>query len=155
MISKGGDTLQERMGRELSNSGQRVRRERDMSDVITEWKTINDAKTVETARKNYDNTITSFNEIIAFQEIYIKPLIEKLKKQVADVAGDANVKKGTDKMGVDNTAFAIKTYNYTKQMMLALKVDAIVDEVEAAIKAGRHPVIPLESTLEGLIKDEY
>ena len=36
--------------------------------------------------------------------------------------------------------------------MLALKVDAIADEVEKEINAGRHPVIALESTMEALIK---
>ena len=44
-------------------------------------------------------------------------------------------------------------YNYTKQLMLALKVDAIANEVDAEIKAGRHPVIALESTMESSIKD--
>lgn len=56
-------------------------------------------------------------------------------------------------MGVENVPFASKTYNYTKQLMLALKVDAIADEVEAEINAGRHPVIALESTMESSIKD--
>ena len=37
--------------------------------------------------------------------------------------------------------------------MLALKTDSIVDEIEAEIKAGRHPVIALENTMESNIKD--
>lgn len=37
--------------------------------------------------------------------------------------------------------------------MLALKVNAIADEVEGEINAGRHPVIALESTMESSIKD--
>lgn len=56
-------------------------------------------------------------------------------------------------MGVENVPFASKTYNYTKQLMLALKVNAIADEVEGEINAGRHPVIALESTMESSIKD--
>ena len=40
-------------------------------------------------------------------------------------------------MGVENVPFASKTYNYTKQLMLALKVDAIANEVDAEIKAGK------------------
>ena len=42
IIEKGGVTLQEIMSRELTNAGQMVRRERDMSDVVTDWKTITD-----------------------------------------------------------------------------------------------------------------
>lgn len=153
IIEKGGVTLQEIMSRELTNAGQMVRRERDMSDVKTDWKTIDDPATVKRARENYDKTIQAFNAIIKFQNDFVKPKIDDLDQSLAIVAQSAGVKKGTDKMGVENVPFASKTYNYTKQLMLALKVDAIADEVEKEIKAGRHPVIALESTMESTIKD--
>lgn len=153
IIEKGGVTLQEIMSRELTNAGQMVRRERDMSDVVTDWKTITDPETVRRARENYDRTIAAFNAIIKFQEDYVKPMIEALDMELAVMAESAGVKRGTDKMGVENVPFASKTYNYTKQLMLTLKVDAIADEVEAEINAGRHPVIALESTMESSIKD--
>jgi hypothetical protein len=153
IIEKGGVTLQEIMSRELTNAGQMVRRERDMSDVVTDWKTITDPEIVRRARENYDRTIAAFNAIIRFQEDYVKPMIEALDKELAIMAESAGVKRGTDKMGVENVPFASKTYNYTKQLMLALKVDAIASEVESEINAGRHPVIALESTMESSIKD--
>ena len=153
IIEKGGVTLQEIMSRELTNAGQMVRRERDMSDVKTDWKTIDDPSTVKRARENYDKTIQAFNAIIKFQNDFVKPKIDDIDQSLATVAQSAGIKKGTDKMGVENVPFASKTYNYTKQLMLALKVDAIADEVEKEIKAGRHPVIALESTMEITIKD--
>ncbi|MDN0078430.1 strawberry notch C-terminal domain-containing protein [Bacteroides gallinaceum] len=153
IIEKGGVTLQEIMSRELTNAGQMVRRERDMSDVVTDWKTINDPATVKRARENYDRTIAAFNAIIKFQEDYVKPMVDAMDKELAVMAESAGIKRGTDKMGVENVPFASKTYNYTKQLMLALKVDAIANEVDAEIKAGRHPVIALESTMESSIKD--
>ena len=153
IIGKGGVTLQEIMSRELTNAGQMVRRERDMSDVVTDWKTINDPETVRRARDNYDRTIAAFNAIIKFQEDYVKPMVDAMDKELAVMAESAGIKRGTDKMGVENVPFASKTYNYTKQLMLALKVDAIANEVDAEIKAGIHPVIALESTMESSIKD--
>jgi hypothetical protein len=153
IIEKGGVTLQEIMSRELTNAGQMVRRERDMSDVVTDWKTINDPATVKRARENYDRTIAAFNAIIKFQDDYVKPMVDAMDKELAVMAESAGIKRGTDKMGVENVPFASKTYNYTKQLMLALKVDAIANEVDAEIKAGRHPVIALESTMESSIKD--
>lgn len=153
IIEKGGVTLQEIMSRELTNAGQMVRRERDMSDVKTDWKTIDDPSTVKRARENYDKTIQAFNAIIKFQNDFVKPKTDDLDQSLAIVAQSAGIKKGTDKMGVENVPFASKTYNYTKQLMLALKVDAIADEVEKEINAGRHPVIALESTMESTIKD--
>ena len=154
IIEKGGVTLQEIMSRELTNAGQMVRRERDMSDVVTDWKIINDPATVKRARENYDRTIAAFNAIIRFQEDYVKPIVDAMDKELAVMAESAGIKRGTNKMGIDNVPFASKTYNYTKQLMLALKVDAIADAVDAEIKAGRHPVIALESTMESSI-DEY
>lgn len=153
IIEKGGVTLQEIMSRELTNAGQMVRRERDMSDVKTDWKTIDDPATVKRARENYDRTIAAFNAIIKFQEDYVKPMVDAMDKELAVMAESAGIKRGTDKLGVENVPFASKTYNYTKQLMLALKVDAIANEVDAEIKAGRHPVIALESTMESSIKD--
>lgn len=153
IIEKGGVTLQEIMSRELTNAGQMVRRERDMSDVVTDWKTINDPETVRRARENYDRTIAAFNAIIKFQEDYVKPMVDTMDKELAAMAESAGIKRGTDKMGIDNVPFASKAYNYTKQLMLALKVDAIANEVDTEIKAGGHPVIALESTMESSIKD--
>lgn len=153
IIKKGGVTLQEIMSRALTSAGQMFRRERDMSDVKTDWETITDPETVKRARENYDKTITAFNAIIKFQEDYIKPLVEALDNDLAVRAESAGIKKGTNKMGVDNVPFASKTYNYTKQLMLALKTQAIVDRVDQEIKAGRHPVIALESTMESSYKD--
>ncbi|MBR6133071.1 MAG: strawberry notch family protein, partial [Bacteroidales bacterium] len=153
IIEKGGVTLQEIMSRALTESGQMVRRERDMSDVRTDWETVTDPATVKRARDNYDKTIEAFNAIIKFQEDYVKPMIDQLDAAIADRMETAQVKRGTNKMGVENVPFASKTYNYTKQLMLALKADAIVDRVEQEIKAGRHPVIALESTMEASLKD--
>ena len=98
IIEKGGVTLQEIMSRELTNAGQMVRRERDMSDVVTDWKTINDPETVRRARENYDRTIAAFNAIIKFQEDYVKPMVDAMDKELAVMAESAGIKRGTDKI---------------------------------------------------------
>lgn len=155
IIEKGGVTLQEIMSRALSAVGQMVRRERDMSDVKTEWKTVDDPATVERARSNYDKTVQAFNAIIKFQKEFVDPYIENLSESLASQMKSASKTRGTDKIGLNNVPFASKAYNYTKQLLLALKVDAIVDEVEREIQAGRHPVIALESTMESVLDGYY
>ena len=152
-IQKGGVTLQEVMSRALTNSGQMVRRERDMEGVVTDWTTIDDPETVKKARENYDKTIKAFNAIIDFQKKYIEPFIDNLREDLAVVAGNAGFVRGTETMGISNTPFANKTYNYTKQLMLALKVNAIVGEVDRQIKAGRKPVIALDNTMGSMIDE--
>ena len=152
-IQKGGVTLQEIMSRALSDSGQMVRRERDMTGVVTDWMTIDDPETVKRARENYDRTIQAFNAIIDFQNVYVEAFLNGQRASLAVRAGNADYVRGTDKMGISNTPFANKTYNYTKQLMLALKVDAIVDEVDRQIKAGRRPVIALDNTMGSMLDD--
>lgn len=153
IIENGGVTLQEIMSRALTQAGQMVRRERDMSDVKTDWKTVDDPAIVKKARENYDKTIAAFNAIIDFQNNYVKPYLENLSRDLAEVASSADTRRGTDKLGIDNPPFVSKTYNYTKQLMLALKVDAIVDEVVKEIDAGRHPVIALDNTMGSFLED--
>ena len=153
IIKRGGVTLQEIMSRALTAAGQMVRRERDMSDVQTDWETVTDPETVRKARENYDKTIEAFNDIINFQTRYVTPMIDALSGAMALTGSSAKHKQGTKEMGIKNTSFASKTYNYTKQLMLALKANAIVDRVAKEIQEGRHPVIALESTMETLLKD--
>lgn len=152
-IQKGGVTLQEIMSRALSDAGQMVRRERDMNGVVTDWTTIDDPETVKRARENYDKTIQAFNAIIDFQNTYFEAYLESQRESLAVMAGNAGYVRGTEKMGINNTPFASKIYNYTKQLMLALKVDSIVDEVERQIKEGRKPVIALDNTMGSIIDE--
>lgn len=153
IIENGGVTLQEIMSRALTQAGQMVRRERDMSDVKTDWKTVDDPEIVRKARENYDKTIAAFNAIIDFQRNYVSGYLDNLSGQLAEVAASAGMRQGTEDLGIKNVPFASKTYNYTKQLMLALKVDAVVDEVVKEIEAGRHPVIALENTMGGLLSE--
>ena len=154
VIRKGGVTLQELMSRALTSAGQMVRRERDMRDVKTDWKTVSGGDISERARAEYDKAIEAFNAIIDFQNNYVKPYLKAQSEELAQMMSSMGAKQGTENLGIDNVPFASKTYNYTKQLMLALKVDAIVEEVAAEIEAGRHPVIALESTMESSL-DEY
>lgn len=153
IIKKGGVTLQEIMSRALTAAGQMVRRERDMTGVVTDWETISDEETIKYARENYDKSITAFNAIIDFQEMFVTPAIDTLDKKLAVMAQTASTKKGTKKMGIDNPPFVNKAYTYTKQLMLTLKAKAIVDRVEKEIKEGKHPVIALESTMESALEN--
>lgn len=152
MIERGGVTLQEIMARALTASGQMVRRERDMSDVKTDWKTIDDPVIAKKARDNYDKALKIFNDIIDFQHKYIDPFIQNVSSEIAETMGVANYTQGTKNFGIDNPSFVSQTFNFTKQLMLALKVDAIVSEVTKEIEAGRHPVIALENTYESGIQ---
>jgi lipopolysaccharide biosynthesis regulator YciM len=126
-----------------------------MSDVQTDWETVSDPATVKRARENYDKTIEAFNAIIRFQELYIKPLISQLDSELAEVASTAKVKKGTNKMGVENTPFASKTFNLVRQIILMSKVEEAADMAIEEFKAGRKPLIALDNTMEGFMNEAF
>lgn len=154
MIGKGGVTLQEIMSRAMTGAGQMVRRERDMSDVVTDWKTIDDPETTKKARRDYDNVMQAFNAIIDFQNDWIRPALARKSAEFASMAGTVTERRGTKNAGVDNPPFVNRLYNFSKQLLLSLKVDAVVNEVVKEIEAGHKPVIALENTLESAL-DEY
>jgi hypothetical protein len=154
MIGKGGVTLQEIMSRAMTGAGQMVRRERDMSDVVTDWKTIDDTETAQKARRDYDNVMQAFNAIIDFQNDWIRPALARKSAEFAGMAGTVTERRGTKNAGVDNPPFVNRLYNFSKQLLLSLKVDAVVNEVVKEIEAGHKPVIALENTLESAL-DEY
>ena len=153
IIAKGGVTLQEIMSRAMTEAGQYVRRERDMRDVRTDWVTVEEPELVDKTRKAYDAAIRAFNDIISFQHLFIEPYIESVSASIAVMAGSASTKKGTKDFGVNNPPFVSKTYNYTKQILFALKAQPVVDRVVREIEEGKHPVIAVESTMESFIKE--
>ena len=61
IVKRGGRTLQEVLSEALTSHGQMCRRERDMSDVITEWKTDTDEARSRDARRRYDDAAKAFN----------------------------------------------------------------------------------------------
>lgn len=152
-VKEGGVVLQEVMSRALARSGEMVRRERKMGDVINDWKTIDNPEFVEKARRQYNETIGIFNDIINFQRDFVGASIDKISEDLAVTAGVATNKKGTKDFGINNPPFASKTFNYTKQLFFALKVDAIVENTIDLIKKGMHPVIAVENTRESDYKD--
>lgn len=145
IIKRGGVTLQEIMSRALTEAGEYVRRERDMTDVKTNWKTVDEPVVSEKVRKNYDSTIEAFNQIVDFQRTYVNQAVDdRLSLMLSDAENQMNVK---------TTPFKRNTYNYVKQLLLALKVDSVVEEVKAAIKRGEKPVIALENTMSAAYSD--
>ena len=118
IVKRGGVMLQEIMSRALAKAGQMARRQRLMDDVETEWKTVSNPELAKKAKDGYNGVVSVYKDILTF----------------------------TGKHGL--RANLPNTFNFTRQLMLALKVDAIVEEAVAEIKAGRKPLIALENTRE-------
>lgn len=151
-ITAGGVPLQEIMSRNLVESGQMIRRERDFSGVTIDWLTIDEK--VDEQKKSFNNVIEIFNELIRFQRTYIDQLIENKNEAVAERQGEVSNTKGTKDLGISNTPFASKTFNLVRQLLFSLKAEYVADRAIMYLKEGKKPVIAVANTMEGFIKDE-
>lgn len=151
-IMTGGVPLQEIMSRNLVESGQMIRRERDYTGVTIDWLQMEgDTEKQKTA---FNKIIEIFNDLIRFQRDYIDPIIDGISEDLAEIQGDAGNTKGTKDLGISNTPFASKTFNLVRQLLFALKADYVADRAIMYAGEGLKPVIAVSNTMEGFIKDE-
>ena len=147
-VKRGGATLQEIMSQALTQCGQMIRRERDMTGVTIDWKPIDDPVVVSEQREQYDKTIELFNDIINFQKNYVMPYIDERNEELAAIQATIGLKKGTKALGIASTPFASKAFNTVQQVLLSLKAKEAAKRAIDYLKQGVKPVIALNNTNE-------
>ena len=149
-ISKGGVTLQEIMSKQLVESGQMIRRERNFEGVTIDWLSVGE-ETDRRQREQFNEVAGIFNAIRNFQDEFITPLIDAKNDAAAEWGATIGHTNGTKDMGVKNVPFASKMYNLVNQLLFALKVDAVADRVIENLRNGYKPVISFTNTMEGFL----
>ena len=151
-IQNGGVTLQEIMSKQLVQSGQMIRRERDFTGVNIDWEGV-DEETDQQQRAQFDEVAKMFNAIREFQDNYVDPSIEKMSEDMAEEGMFSKKTQGTSHMGVNNVPFASKMYNLVNQLLFSLKANAVADKAIECLKKGEKPVISFNNTMEGFLDD--
>lgn len=147
-VKHGGATLQEIMSQTLTQCGQMIRRERDMTGVTIDWKAIDDPVRVQEQREQYDSIIGLFNDIINFQKKYVSGYVDKRNEELAEIQSTIGIKKGTAALGIKNQPFASKAFNTVQQVLLSLKAKSAAERAIDYLKQGMKPVIALSNTNE-------
>lgn len=147
-VKRGGATLQEIMSQTLTQCGQMIRRERDMTGVTIDWKAIDDPERVQEQREQYDSIIGLFNDIINFQKKYVSSYVDERNIELADIQSTMDIKKGTESLGIKNQPFASKAFNTVQQVLLSLKAKSAAERAIDYLKQGMKPVIALSNTNE-------
>lgn len=147
-VKRGGATLQEIMSQTLTQCGQMIRRERDMTGVTIDWKAIDDPERVQEQREQYDSIIGLFNDIINFQKKYVSGYVDKRNEELAEIQSTIGIKKGTAALGIKNQPFASKAFNTVQQVLLSLKAKSAAERAIDYLKQGMKPVISLNNTNE-------
>lgn len=147
-VKRGGATLQEIMSQTLTQCGQMIRRERDMTGVTIDWKAIDDPERVQEQREQYDSIIGLFNDIINFQKKYVSSYVDERNIELADIQSTMDIKKGTESLGIKNQPFASKAFNTVQQVLLSLKAKSAAERAIDYLKQGMKPMIALNNTNE-------
>lgn len=147
-VKRGGATLQEIMSQTLTQCGQMIRRERDMTGVTIDWKAIDDPERVQEQREQYDSIIGLFNDIINFQKKYVSSYVDKRNEELAEIQSTIGIKQGTAALGIKNQPFASKAFNTVQQVLLSLKAKSAAERAIDYLKQGMKPVIALNNTNE-------
>lgn len=147
-VKRGGATLQEIMSQTLTQCGQMIRRERDMTGVTIDWKAIDEPERVQEQREQYDSIIGLFNDIINFQKKYVSNYVDERNDELAAIQSTIGIKKGTDALGIKNQPFASKAFNTVQQVLLSLKAKSAAERAIDYLKQGMKPVIALNNTNE-------
>lgn len=147
-VKRGGATLQEIMSQTLTQCGQMIRRERDMTGVTIDWKAIDDPEKVQEQREQYDSIIGLFNDIINFQKKYVSGYVDKRNEELAEIQASIGIKKGTAALGIKNQPFASKAFNTVQQVLLSLKAKSAAERAIDYLRQGMKPVIALNNTNE-------
>ncbi len=147
-VKRGGATLQEIMSQTLTQCGQMIRRERDMTGVTIDWKAIDDPERVQEQREQYDSIIGLFNDIINFQKKYVSSYVDERNDELAAIQSTMGIKKGTAALGIKNQPFASKAFNTVQQVLLSLKAKSAAERAIDYLKLGMKPVIALNNTNE-------
>jgi hypothetical protein len=147
-VKRGGATLQEIMSQTLTQCGQMIRRERDMTGVTIDWKAVDDPERVQEQREQYDSIIGLFNDIINFQKKYVSSYVDERNDELAAIQSTMGIKKGTAALGIKNQPFASKAFNTVQQVLLSLKAKSAAERAIDYLKQGMKPVIALNNTNE-------
>ena len=162
-IRTGGTTLQEIMSQTLTESGQMIRRERDMTGVSIDYVPMDEAGSVEEQKTKYDSIIDIFNDIIDFQKRFVDSYLDTRNEELADIQSTITNRKGTKALGIKNQPFASKTFNTVRQLLLGIKapqavkraIECLEYQDEQSSEKGIKPIIFLENTMESNYKDDF
>lgn len=139
-VKKGGVALQEIVSSQLVESGQMVRRERDMSGVKNYFSVL---KSQKDKHWQIADMITDIvRDILWFQKDFIDDLIEEKAAEARE-----------EEKKVSYVSYSAKVFNIIDQMLFAIKAESVADAAIKALKDGKKPVIAFKSTMEAFMKN--
>ena len=148
VLAAGGQSISEALSQMLAEDGAYLRREHDLSDLSIE--VLDDVARLPRNREFAD----ALSPILG--------RVAKLSRQVTLIVDERNSPNGGGEDGAPRKGgkefwtagnFGSRLGLIVRQFVTALLVDPCIEQSIAALKAGRKPVIVIESTMESLMRE--
>lgn len=149
-IEKGGVALQEVLSAQLVGQGQMLRRERTFEGIEVNYITLNERELEHRAIS--DNLTEILRDIINFQADYVTEEVKQLDKIAKAEQSNVELRKGTDKAGVNSSPYFSKIFQVVNQMLFAIKAESVAELAIKRLKEGKKPVIAFSSTMGSFIE---
>jgi len=142
-IKDGGVAMQQAISEALAKAGQMIRRERDFSGVPYEMKTVG-----QTNKSEYQGKADAITEQLEAIVDFSSRMVSHIKESNTRLRGTAQSRKS-----LAMTEFSSRVHNQIGQMLLAMKVDDVVNEAVESVKRGEKPIVTFHNTMEGFLSD--
>lgn len=154
-ISKGNEALQEIISANIVSEGQMIHRESDFTNVVVNYFTLDGSDSdagipdLKTEHCNMCDYITEIiNQINVFEQTYVMPIVKDMDKEAGN---NTQVKKTSEKVGVQHTPLFSKLFNIVNQLLFAIKAEAVANHAIKLLNEGKKVVIAVSSTMEAFI----
>ncbi len=150
-LANGGVPLQTVMANMLAESGQLFRRERSFEGIKVE--TVVDYDNSAKHKKQYDEVIKGLQAVTHADTVFDNNYF-KHHKALAEESGGGAIKAGNKaSSSLNHTNFTSIIHNYVRQLLMAMKVDNVVENAIATHQRGEKIVIALENTMGSFMEE--
>lgn len=154
-VARGGIALQEIISSQLVDSGEMIRRQRSFEGVEVRNHMLggDDQEQQKRHQQAADHVTELMRDIILFQKEHVKPVVERMDREVAKEGKAMTLRGGTNMAGVDNQPYFSKVFNVINQLLYSIKSKDTAKLVIEELKAGKKPFVAIRSTMEAMLTD--
>lgn len=149
IMAKGGMAIQEIIASKLAENGEMVRRERPYENVEVNYLILKDKTDLH--RSKADSITRIIRMIIEFENRFVMGRIAEIDDQLT--GRQQGVEKSNKDAGVNKTALFSKVFQTIYQMLMAIKVEDVIDRAIQRLKSGYKVVIAFGNTMESFLNE--
>lgn len=143
-FAKGGVAMQEIVASDLVSAGQMIRRQRTFDGIKVSYNYL--PELLEEHTRVFNIVAEIIRDIIYFQKTYIEDIIASMDEAVQEREG-GGASGSKREGGIDNVDYFNKIHNVIRQLLFAIKAEAVAQETIKLLNNNNKVVIAFSSTM--------